>query len=1760
MSDTSVRPLESSNVSRHASLVFPNEVTNTSNMIENRPGSSIHSTGDITPRGLCRASIEIEPPENRSGSSIHSSGDITPGGLCTASIDIECTENIPGSSIHSTGDITPGGLCRASIDIEPTENNMSEENNLNNKNQGNDFSNASCASDQSPLNQTAHSLLPVESNDQIESVAMKLEINKTKNINDIINFNRINDEINREIQQQINSDKIITSSGVEMKTVSDIHSFSRNKNDDIPHQQLKSMKCSADVNDLTFEDILSGELERKNICDSINKRNRNELGKISESVCCNESLNMFLPSDTSNIIDLMTHSTADRFDVPNCAIITKCTSTDDTTNRETPTIFGGDTNINQKNSCIGICESEVQPNMESNDYINSSCESYCSLDNSLVIPDNIHYTWREETNERFKDLKCASSENDRSDNEIPHKFENISLPNKTEHIATNNSSTASPSTSETIPVYHSLVTEEQNIQEQNTIFSVKQETSTNIKNYSIENYKFFQQSPTTLSRSSSVSKRSLSSSSISPRSPRISQCDDDVSLSELCKEAESIRQYIDSEFLSNLLIKGEKEKARNRKKSEKNLDLKSDQSIEISGSSSNTKNETTDNDEVSNTNNEMNILNEMYEAKSENLVMSESLVMSENKHSFLTTSSYDLKDENIFPVSVNSRLCSECTTEITEHDGIDLRESNVMNVHYSSNFTKTIIKVDGSEITADNRPTMLPLNITILKSDLNSPQFDNITEQKYSPVTNIFSLNTNYLDLMQISSPSASPVPSPTFTRSSFALNSQFLRSLSASTQELLNSLVVSSSVDINKPHSPIYGISESAKYTSDAGEIKLALPTLAPSTSIAICKLFSAAEKLTDESIKSNMKIIPQLETPDTDEIMDNSCLTWISGQSSFNKSVHETESPIQIENTHMPSVTRPRYYDEINESSFRPISPDHLDADILRQERVLDNILAPGKEDAREMEFNPSHSIQYENECYYREVPTLQELASASLPSSRPVSTAIISFPSFEEQSHSIEKTHLNRRYNSPEYRKTPSPRLSLRDKFERDLHSTSRHKHSKSLSKNARFQKGPNSRVNSQEKKEKTVSKLDKSKSESRIGDNFEDDRQECPLEERVKSEGCLESKRHTTVKFAPLNIEIPNDRQIELEDPVIEDERLSDMDDIISPSDEVTAEMIRKRLWAGLRSFSVDADILQAYGILISTSDTDQDKLMNNLAECTIPENEAVVMKSYECPQRKTSMTAEDLEFLEARRKKRRGSVAALQELVKENTQIINRFVKQKKLLENEIKKSTSEESDAKESNAQFSLIESENNVNDKCDLEDDTIDDTITESNSNSPSYYAEKNNNKDRDKIIYNTNRETESTVEDKIKPTTSKKPISQRSLSDASITSGEHLNFLAIQTSDEKLFTRRSKSAYEKDFNTIVDINQPSIFDRINCLSIRGDRKVTTHIAECNADGNGTVKTDQSRDSTMDIRETIVTHQEGNYDDSSCFKLPLSAFCVSGSKRNVFITENEAVLPIDHDAIVTQSGVLGFSKLIHSTHFLSLDSSQSESSTFSYLSEVVHDDSESRINSCSQLPSSDSSTDTGPTEIFSLNGDQESPTKCQLVKYTTDGQPISQDYIVEKASSSVSEQNSSCSVPTQKPKFSVPTQKIKSPHDSTENSIFNVSDKLLTSLNSSPTLESSDNNSDITKLQNTSLPKIWSTLKGSTLKSPSETSGSKIKLSPTDKYSRTTVSPQTEMNTVQCADHLSRPITFNPFPTRSSYQKNKEIPLKLGLYTSQQK
>ncbi|XP_047736915.1 uncharacterized protein LOC108679155 [Hyalella azteca] len=271
-------------------------------------------------------------------------------------------------------------------------------------------------------------------------------------------------------------------------------------------------------------------------------------------------------------------------------------------------------------------------------------------------------------------------------------------------------------------------------------------------------------------------------------------------------------------------------------------------------------------------------------------------------------------------------------------------------------------------------------------SDPNSPQPRDLSSSSdfvNCSAMHLHPLASQELYVMEISTPVASPSPSPTFSKSSFALNSQFLRSLSASTQELLNSLVVSSSLDVENPscHNPAELFPK--EETQESRELELALPTLAPSTTRAICKLFSAAGEL--------KALSPQKECLD---------LTLIERDvlASPKELAPQNQIEDSIQNEVIVELTK---FSEHN---------DFEDDDIVRHERALNDILAPKHIADLPTVYNRTQSLQdSQNDDIFCEVPTLQELASASLPSSRPVSSAIISFG--VEDHTIIERTHLKR-----------------------------------------------------------------------------------------------------------------------------------------------------------------------------------------------------------------------------------------------------------------------------------------------------------------------------------------------------------------------------------------------------------------------------------------------------------------------------------------------------------------------------------------------------------------------------------------------------------------------------------------------------------------------------------------------------------------------------------------------------------------------------
>lgn len=1239
--------------------------------------------------------------------------------------------------------------------------------------------------------------------------------------------------------------------------------------------------------------------------------------------------------------------------------------------------------------------------------------------------------------------------------------------------------------------------------DRNQSSSINQETKLQIKNHCLESNNS-QQSPTTLSRSSSIGKRSLSSSSVSPRSPRISQSEDEASVFELCREAESIRQYIDSEFLSNLLLKGEREKVLKRQNASKNTsDGENNTSAEAIEFDSLLKKESAcDQPKVNNGGhepehlksfaNEINHEIEICEDSRQPVHVLESKVMEKGDLSTTETRSLD----------ASSKLD---TSEYIKSDS-----SRFM----TGNFPETIIKIEGTDFHEVTRPQVLPLSLTSKsKSDPNSPQNIN-TESEYIPVSNIFSLTINNLDRIQVTSPTISPSPSPTFSRSSFALNSQFLRSLSASTQELLNSLAISSSFEAENSPSPTKSVSESIK-SSDVSEIELALPTLAPSTSMAICKLFNASEKKFDEEKKItpidvkpvhlNYSTATNVEQPN----LVTTDITYLCQMKLENNSKESSMKGNEIklvksdgnDNSSKEVIDNRDYSRDAIDSVFRPISPDVIDEDILLHEIALDNIL--DNEDSNEL--SNSKLSQYSlHSCINRDVPTLQELASASLPSEKPVSSAIISFPIYKQERINIEKTHLNRRFNSPEFRKTPSPRLSLRDKFERDLHSMPRQKYSKSLSKNARFKKGPNSRVNSQENKEKSVSKLDKSKSESRIGDSFNDN--DSLIDERVKSEGSLECKRQTTVKFAPLNIEIPHYREIDLDDTVPEDDRLSEGEDIISPTDEVTAEMIRQRLWAGLRSFSVDVDILQAYGILNNITVSESCNTMNSFQENPSSEIDSEAPKGNEHQPRKTSMTAEDLEFLENRRKKRRGSTVALQELVKENTQIINRIVKQKRILEREPKKINSIESASSHTiTSPGNQLDSEHSK-----TRTDNIKDTV----------YI-------KSLVIGETDlpicrKETERTDhKENIENTGISR--NQREISDILVTRKlDNLKNNPIENSEKLLSETGSKNSNDRH-GKVNDSPTKGVFNSIVSVLDDSSGAVMTHISKIGNSSSDIDNITLENSLNTKVKDIIVIDKEFAETDSGCFKLPLSAFCVASAKRSIVVTESKSEMgSSNHNTIVSQSGVLMPARN-------------------AIVSSLAENSSKVKISSANNAKSGNIGDN---CTVFSV------ASSCDLSGGLSQMHEHSNDTLA-KLNSPENSRNTSIPVTI---------------HSDKSQDIFHAKNSSLISpdINYSKTTTSEDRaTSRLSQSSNSSTVSYCSygqesVPSASLLRSQTSSPTPKLKsrLSPVETYPRKLTSPLKDLLPLQGMVNPSRPITFNPFPTKSSSHRKKDVPLKLGLYS----
>ncbi|KAF2365804.1 hypothetical protein FHG87_003440 [Trinorchestia longiramus] len=1235
----------------------------------------------------------------------------------------------------------------------------------------------------------------------------------------------------------------------------------------------------------------------------------------------------------------------------------------------------------------------------------------------------------------------------------------------------------------------------------------------NLANLSLESPKLTQQSPITLSRSSSISKRSRSSSSISPRSPRISLYEDDSSIFELCKEAESIRQYIDSEFLSNLLLKGEREKIEKIKsKKPQTCETKSSNEKIISA-------EPSPIDKKPTTEGLSNHLKEKFSVDVTNFTSLE------------TTNDNTKSTTDLVKPSQNTNVLENNPT----HEESLVQEGETRNEDYSYKVPSsldittqsTVIKVDGHEIDTVNLERNRFVPTLKAKSDPNSPQgrhINSLTDLGEYPPTHLHPLSSQDLGLMDAVSPAGSPSPSPTFSKSSFVLNSQFLKSLSVSTQELLNSLVVSSSLDLDEPLSPKMDESVSQKELQESKDIELALPTLAPSTSRAICKLFNAAGELSPsqnvKSLKISLENIHLLNDIQVDTSTTSKDESW-KGNTLQNGWARELNGQVQ---EHLPSIG--------GEIPCENFVHGAVDEDILRHEKALDEILAPNSLDEMPLVYSqaPQSLQSSRHKDNHREVPTLQELASASLPSAHPVSSAIISFN--PDDHRTVERTHLNRRFNSPEFRNTQSPRLSLRDKFERDFRSKPRAKHSKSLSKNARFQKGPKSRVNSQENVEKS-NKLDKSKSESRLGESANKISDEYPSDEKIRSDGSLECKKQTTVKFASLNIEIPHYREPEIEEPPLDD-RSSDVEDFMSPSDEITAEMIRKRLWAGLRSFSVDVDILQAYGILTNSGESFQSNLLCSLSEHPTNENEVELQKVGPNPLRKTSMTAEDVEFLETRRNtKRRGSVAALQELVKENTLVIERILKQKKSDKENRKINSSEER-----LAATETSEAENNGIDK--KTSRLLDEAILRTSQDI------------RGRLLSMESKSSESAATPS--PVKHVEPVSNVASGDLGSKSEKEKcqvvgqpqtdyignenaepnqsPVLKLENENEVMF---STIGYEGG-SKISNVSKNEFMTaHSSMVTLKSETSVeTTLLPEVS---KSILEKDHRKDESFNRlgKSLVVTQREGGEDDSRCFKLPLSAFCVSSSASQTRVTDSDSIVPLSANPIIDDP------KLKTSLGNTAIVSKDPDSPCRSDLDDIV------RFNSAQDLAKSRTQHNTtvgmecAKRENFSSEEGKQKIEERPAISTSSDvghsletNKTYSSPQTVEDCSSN---EFGARRIRSILPKTS-PTRKQEEPADAMSSKSSEESSCVSTVSDDSSSRQSSTSSSS---------QKLYLPLSPSKTKSLISVVPHSDRRSPS--WSKVP-SPSSEPN----IESRNRPITFNPFPPRTTSLHRKEVSLKLGV------
>ena len=149
---------------------------------------------------------------------------------------------------------------------------------------------------------------------------------------------------------------------------------------------------------------------------------------------------------------------------------------------------------------------------------------------------------------------------------------------------------------------------------------------------------------------------------------------------------------------------------------------------------------------------------------------------------------------------------------------------------------------------------------------------------------------------------------------------------MSASTQELLNSLAISSSFDTEKSPSPTkFQVDEEIK-VKEVKDSELALPTLAPTTSLAIHKLFTASLEKQDS---------------DTPKILDSSIDDKKDSDSPSNAMRLSTEVLPRDINS-LRDIEIDESYDDLKpvnisakpkliETKFKPISVDSIDEDCL-------------------------------------------------------------------------------------------------------------------------------------------------------------------------------------------------------------------------------------------------------------------------------------------------------------------------------------------------------------------------------------------------------------------------------------------------------------------------------------------------------------------------------------------------------------------------------------------------------------------------------------------------------------------------------------------------------------------------------------------------------------------------------------------------------------------------------------------------------------